>query len=437
MSSLADRFATLDRMPMPELWAEVEHRAAAIASADRVTSVAVGIPVRSTGSVSRTLALLVGLLIILLAGAVAVGSGLVRIPEFAPAPDASTSIAPSAAPPTAVPSITAERSASIAAGRSQWVVYYGNDQLVALHPDGTGAHSIRGAGLDPVAWSDDGTRLLDQNDGRVRVAEVGDDFGPFVDTGAGAAVNEQWEAFDFAPDGEHVVFVHKWKCRTASLPFGAIVAETAGPNCYGLSVLDLRSGKVTKLDQTIIWNKQAIDGARELQLPTWSPDGAKIAFSAERPGGGWELWIANADGTNPSKVRLDSDVSVREPRWSPDGTQISFTSEALLSDSPGRQSMSDSAVFVVDLASGRLERITAQPDTAARRQCCAEWIDNTHLRLMDGRPDESRFWLVALDGGASGSQLIADLSGVQAGGRAAPGDPGRTFFWQPIPEAQR
>jgi WD40-like Beta Propeller Repeat len=435
MSSLSDRFATLDRMPIPELWPDVEHRAAAFASADRVAAVAVRTRVNSTGSANRTLALLVGLLLVLLAGAVAVGSGLVRLPEVAPAPDASTSIAPSAVPPSDVPSLSAkpsgspEPTTSVPAGRSPWIVYYGNDQLWAVHPDGTSAHPIRGSGPDAIAWSDDGTRMLKLNEDRVGIAEVGDDFGPFVETALQVAVNEQWEAFDFAPDGVRVVFVHKWKCQTASRPFGAIVAETAGPNCHALSTLDLRTGDVTKLDETLLWNEQpATNGSRELQLPAWSPDGTKIAFSAERPGGGWELWIVNADGTNPSKVELESDVSVREPRWSPDGTRISFTSET--------EFFSDSAVFVVDLASGQLDRITTEPDTAARRQCCAEWIDDTHLRLQDARPDEKKFWLVAIDGGTSEPQLLADLTGVQAGMRSAPGDPGRTFFWQPIPEAQ-
>ena len=432
MSSLADRFATLDRMPMPELWPEVEHRAAAFGSAERPTSATIRMPGRSTGSRDLTvLQLAAALLIAALAGVIVVGSGLMRLPVIVTPPSPSTT--PSSAPSTAVPSITAEPSASTAAARSPWIVYYGNDQLWAVRPDGTGAHPIQGGGHDAIAWSDDGTRLL-MDSGTIRVAEVGEEIGPLVDTGIEAAVNEQWEAFDFAPDGERVVFVHKSKCPTASQPFGAIVAETAGPNCYVLSILDLRMGKLTRLDETLVWNGQsATDGSRGLELPAWSPDGTKIAYAVERPGGGRELWLVNADGTNPSEVGLESDVSVKEPRWSPDGTRISFTSEALLSDS---QAMSDSAVFVVDLASGRLERIASETDTAARRQCCAEWIDNTHLRLSDARPDESRFWLVAVDGAPSEPQFLADLSGIPANTRSAPGDPGRKFFWQPIPEAR-
>src|SRR5215510_102976 len=126
MSSLRDRFATLDGMPVPELWADVERRAAAFGSAEPVTSAGVRVPVRSTRSNDRTLALLVAaLFVVLLAGAVAVGSGLVRFPELVPAPapaSSPSSSAPSTDSPTAVPSATAVPSDAVA-GPAPWIVF--------------------------------------------------------------------------------------------------------------------------------------------------------------------------------------------------------------------------------------------------------------------------------------------------------------------------
>jgi Tol biopolymer transport system component len=52
--------------------------------------------------------------------------------------------------------------------------------------------------------------------------------------------------------------------------------------------------------------------------PSWSPDGARIAFRSERSGKP-EVWIMNADGTG--QRRLASGLS---PAWSPDGSQIAF-----------------------------------------------------------------------------------------------------------------
>jgi len=54
-------------------------------------------------------------------------------------------------------------------------------------------------------------------------------------------------------------------------------------------------------------------------LPSWSPDGKKIAF-VRLGGHGPEIFVVNADGTDP--VRL---TSGGVPSWSPDGTRIAFT----------------------------------------------------------------------------------------------------------------
>jgi hypothetical protein len=447
MSSLRDRFATLDRVPMPELWSDVQQRAAHLRSAEPVTSVTVGSPVRSTRLGDRTMAPLAAaaLLIALLAGAIAVGSGLVRLPAILPAPLVSPSGAPSP--------ISATQSPSDAP--APWIIFLVGvsanppermDLLWAMRADGSDAHEIAAGG--PVAWSPDGTRLLMlsrafPNNGSILVADVGEDVGPFVDTGVEEPVNEQWEAFDFAPDGERVVFVRKSKCPTASAPFGVSLAETPGANCYVLSILDLRTGQRTDLDETLVKDQTNDERPGSLELPAWSPDGAKIAYTrvdqTPRTGGTRELWVVNADGTNPARVELASDVSVQEPRWSPDGTRISFTSETQLS-----ADQAESAVFVADVATGRLERITVGSDAAAGELCCTEWLDRTHLRVKGGaRTDPDRFWLVALDAGPPEAQVLVDLTELLAAAdappvsmRSAPGEPGRMFFWQPAPAGQ-
>lgn len=57
-------------------------------------------------------------------------------------------------------------------------------------------------------------------------------------------------------------------------------------------------------------------------IPTWSPDGTRIAFQV-RENGRYVLAVMNADGTN---VRTFRDTEVREGyRWSPDSKSILFT----------------------------------------------------------------------------------------------------------------
>jgi Tol biopolymer transport system component len=67
-------------------------------------------------------------------------------------------------------------------------------------------------------------------------------------------------------------------------------------------------------------------GPREDSHPNWSPDGSKIAFDSDIAPpytGGQEIFVMNADGTNP--VRLTNNtVSDLAPAWSPDGTKIVY-----------------------------------------------------------------------------------------------------------------
>ena len=74
--------------------------------------------------------------------------------------------------------------------------------------------------------------------------------------------------------------------------------------------------------------KVRVDVPGFVGVPSWSPDGARIAFavnSEDEPhpeGGNWDIYVANADGSSP--MRLTSDRVDHSPVWSPDGTQIAF-----------------------------------------------------------------------------------------------------------------
>ncbi len=62
--------------------------------------------------------------------------------------------------------------------------------------------------------------------------------------------------------------------------------------------------------------------------PAWSPDGKKIAFMSTRTGEG-EIWIMNADGSNPVNLTNDPTRWDLEPEWSPDGKQIVYISSEM------------------------------------------------------------------------------------------------------------
>ena len=57
--------------------------------------------------------------------------------------------------------------------------------------------------------------------------------------------------------------------------------------------------------------------------PAFSPDGRRLAFISER-GGARELWVSDADGSNPSQLTSLQTSGVSRPSWSPNGQQIAF-----------------------------------------------------------------------------------------------------------------
>lgn len=64
--------------------------------------------------------------------------------------------------------------------------------------------------------------------------------------------------------------------------------------------------------------------------PVYSPDGTKIAFTSDRNNATFDLFVMNADGSNPTRITRYSEVfccaEAFEPAWSPDGTKIVYVS---------------------------------------------------------------------------------------------------------------
>ena len=73
-----------------------------------------------------------------------------------------------------------------------------------------------------------------------------------------------------------------------------------------------------------------------------SPDGRRIAFESNRSGSGWEVWVCDADGSNPQQLTFLGRSTTGTPRWSPDGQRIVF-------DSRGA---GDSDLYVIDAKGG-------------------------------------------------------------------------------------
>jgi len=113
-----------------------------------------------------------------------------------------------------------------------------------------------------------------------------------------------------------------------------------------------------------LWRSK-IDGSERLQLtfkplevslPTWSPDGSRIAFAGRPPGQMWGIYTVSASGGTPEKITA-MDFDTLDPTWSPDGKSLVF---GRLSSSI-RDNKTKNAIFRVDLMT---RQVTPLPDSA-------------------------------------------------------------------------
>ncbi|MES2902986.1 MAG: amidohydrolase family protein [Pseudomonadota bacterium] len=98
-----------------------------------------------------------------------------------------------------------------------------------------------------------------------------------------------WMNVDVSPDGRRIVF------------------DMLGD----IYVMPIGGGTPTRIAQGLSYEQQ----------PRWSPDGQRIAFVSDR-GGGDNIWIMGADGSNRSQLTKEDFRLLNQPSWSPDGRYI-------------------------------------------------------------------------------------------------------------------
>ena len=149
-------------------------------------------------------------------------------------------------------------------------------------------------------------------------------------------------------------------------------------------------------------------------LPAFSPDGRRIAFCSTRSGDTMDVWVANADGSNPEQLTHGPGRFQCDPSWSPDGRQIAFQS------APGDEGHPH--IWTVDSQGGTPRQITQDPGD----QMDPTWSgDGEWIYYSWSRPNDRDIWRARVRTGAK--EQVTHGGGFLARESAD----GKTLFYLP------
>ena len=156
-----------------------------------------------------------------------------------------------------------------------------------------------------------------------------------------AHIEDDISGMAWSGDGRHILFSsasgNLWEISVGrrgdaqKLPFGYNALDIAvSPSAHRLAyVQGVRNMNIWRLDLQASPPKadKLIVSSRQQGAPSISPDRSKIAFESDRTGSN-EIWICDADGSNPIQLSSFGIRVTGSPRWSPDGKWIAFDSRA-------------------------------------------------------------------------------------------------------------
>lgn len=153
---------------------------------------------------------------------------------------------------------------------------------------------------------------------------------------------------------------------------------------YDIYELNLATGQVVQLT----------DAAEHDLEPALSPDGTLIAFAKARLDmSGQDIWVMNADGSNPHLLASVGAGIATSPDWSPDGSQIAFYATQA----------SQFHLFVVPASGGDVTELAY----GGKNDMMPDWSpDGEKILFASDRSGQSDLYVMRPDG--SGLEQLTD-----------------------------
>ncbi len=266
----------------------------------------------------------------------------------------------------------------------------GGDGALAIAPDGKTLAFTRNSSL----WIRD-----------IYVVAVAADLRPAGEPRRVTFDNKRIGGLAWTSDGQHLVFSSSrggraalWEVATepgskpvrlglaGEEPSGDLAISSDGRQLvYAHSVDDENIWRASLKGDRVDGPGNFISSTRRDTQPQYSPDGQRIAFESDRSGAE-EVWICQADGSNPVQLTYSQNAWAGTPRWSPDGEKIAFDA-----DTAGNWD-----VYVVSARGGKPIRLTGD----GAEESWPSWSgDGKWIYYFSTRGSHGQIWKMPATGG--------------------------------------
>ena len=175
----------------------------------------------------------------------------------------------------------------------------GHAHIYVMHADGTGSRRLTSGAADDTrpSWSPDGREIAFSRGGELDAVPAAGGVVHRISRGLGGdAADPAW-----SPDGKLVAYDYR-RPGFSTREVWVVRADGSGARA------------VSKLQ-------------RSSALPTWSPQGNRLAFQSDTHGGHFEIYSIALDGSGLRR-ETRSEIDTIDPAWSPGGSTIAFRAKA-------------------------------------------------------------------------------------------------------------